>query len=221
MSLWPLPSENHRLYAAGKSVAAWEEKLEDSFRPKLPWELLDLNELLMSYVKNWASDPELHLVGTARVIIGQGTTILPGVVVSGDVIIGEDCTIGPNCHLRGPSSIGDRCHIGQGVEIKNSILAPGCAVAHLSYLGDSYLDQNVNLGGGTITANFRHDEGRHRSMVNGDLVDTGRQKLGAIIGTGVHTGINTSIYPGRKLGPHTTTRPGEIVSRDLRASSET
>ena len=47
------------------------------------------------------------------------------------------------------------------------------------------------------------------------LVDTGRRKFGAIIGAGVHTGINTSLYPGRKVGPGASTRPGEVVDRDI------
>ena len=54
-----------------------------------------------------------------------------------------------------------------------------------------------------------------RSAVDGRLIDTGRRKFGAIIGDGVHTGINTSIYPGRKLWPGTTTRPGDIVQKDI------
>jgi len=48
------------------------------------------------------------------------------------------------------------------------------------------------------------------------LLDTGRRKFGAIVGDHVHTGIHTSIYPGRKLWPNTSTRPGEIVQRDVR-----
>jgi bifunctional UDP-N-acetylglucosamine pyrophosphorylase/glucosamine-1-phosphate N-acetyltransferase len=54
-------------------------------------------------------------------------------------------------------------------------------------------------------------------MVGGRLIDTGRRKFGAIIAEGVHTGINTSIYPGRKLWPGTTTLPGEIVKHDLKS----
>lgn len=54
-------------------------------------------------------------------------------------------------------------------------------------------------------------------MVDGELVDTGRRKFGAIVGDGVHTGIHTAIYPGRKLWPGACTRPGEIVARDLLA----
>ena len=54
-------------------------------------------------------------------------------------------------------------------------------------------------------------------MVKGQLIDTGRRKLGAIIGDHVHTGINTSIYPGRKLWPHTSTLPGQVVNEDIEA----
>ena len=54
-----------------------------------------------------------------------------------------------------------------------------------------------------------------RSLVDGALVDTGRRKFGAIVGNGVHTGIHTAIYPGRKLAPGTSTRPGDVVQLDL------
>ena len=91
----------------------------------------------------------------------------------------------------------------------------GAAVPHLSYVGDSVIGVGANLGCGTITANFRHDGKNHKSMIRGELVDTGRRKFGAIVGDDVHTGINTSIYPGRKLWPGTSTLPGEIVSSDV------
>lgn len=214
MSMWPLPAEKPALYVAGRTVTAWEKQLGKTFALQHPWDLLALNQHLLDHFDSWSGHPAAQLLTGAQVKVGEATTILPGVVIAGRVVIGDHCTIGPNCFLRGDTSIGDRCHVGHAVEIKNSILAPGTSVGHLSYVGDSYLDREVNLGGGTITANFRHDVGPHRSEVEGSLVDTGRDKLGAIIGRGVHTGINTSIYPGRKLGPGTTTRPGEVVSRD-------
>jgi bifunctional UDP-N-acetylglucosamine pyrophosphorylase/glucosamine-1-phosphate N-acetyltransferase len=149
------------------------------------------------------------------VAIGPGTRILPGVFIEGNVVIGADCKIGPNCYLRGNTSIGDRCHIGQSVEIKNSLILSSTNVGHLSYVGDSVLGERVNLGAGTTTSNLRHDGGNHRSMVGGVLVDTGRRKFGTIVGDGVHTGIQTTIYPGRKFWPGTSTRPGAIVERDV------
>jgi bifunctional UDP-N-acetylglucosamine pyrophosphorylase/glucosamine-1-phosphate N-acetyltransferase len=182
-----------------------------------PWHLLDANE----YVLNAQLKPEIlgevspaaHLTGP--VSVGKGTRIRPGSVIDGPVCIGENSDIGPNCWIRPGSTIGNYCRVGQGVEIKNSILFDHTAVPHLSYVGDSVLGEHVNFGCGTITANFRHDGKNHRSHVKDALIDTGRRKLGAIVGDHVHTGINTSIYPGRKLWPHTSTLPGQVVQRDL------
>jgi UDP-N-acetylglucosamine diphosphorylase / glucose-1-phosphate thymidylyltransferase / UDP-N-acetylgalactosamine diphosphorylase / glucosamine-1-phosphate N-acetyltransferase / galactosamine-1-phosphate N-acetyltransferase len=182
-----------------------------------PWDLLRANELAVSLLAGDEIHGEVHpsAVIEGKVRIGHATRVLPGVFIEGNVIIGDHCKIGPNCYLRGNTSIGDHCHIGQSVEIKNCLILPHTNVGHLSYVGDSVLGEHVNLGAGTIVSNLRHDGKNHRSMVAGRLVDSGRRKLGAIIGDGVHTGINTSIYPGRKLWPGTTTRPGEIVQHDI------
>ncbi|MEP4079573.1 hypothetical protein [Haloferula sp.] len=184
------------------------------------WDFIRANELHVGGLTDDRIDGEVHphAVIEGKLEIGTGTRILPGVFIEGNVIIGENCKIGPNCYLRGNTSIGDKCHIGQSVEIKNSIILSNSNVGHLSYVGDSVLGTKVNFGAGTTTSNLRHDGKNHRSMVDGALVDTGRRKLGAIIGEGVHTGINTSIYPGRKLYPYTSTRPGEIVQHDLHPS---
>jgi UDP-N-acetylglucosamine diphosphorylase / glucose-1-phosphate thymidylyltransferase / UDP-N-acetylgalactosamine diphosphorylase / glucosamine-1-phosphate N-acetyltransferase / galactosamine-1-phosphate N-acetyltransferase len=181
-----------------------------------PWDLLTANKTLLETRLHGHIEgevhPAAHIEGT--VAIGRGTEVRPGVVIDGPVIIGENCEIGPNAWIRPYSAIGDHCKIGQGSEIKGSILMNGARVPHLSYVGDSVLGEKVNFGCGTITANYRHDGKNHRSAVKGHLVDTGLRKLGTICGDGVHTGINTSIYPGRKLWPNTSTLPGEIVERD-------
>jgi len=131
-----------------------------------------------------------------------------------NVVIGKNCKIGPNCYLRGNTSVGDNCHIGQSVEIKNTIIGNQTNVGHLSYIGDSILGHGVNLGSGTTTSNLRHDGKNHQSVIDGELIDTGRRKFGAIIADGVHTGINTSIYPARKLGKNVTTLPAEVINGD-------
>lgn len=193
---------------------------EPSFLIQYPWHLLKINEILLGGLAEDRIDGELspaaHLEG--RLILGRGSRILPGVMIEGIVVVGENCKIGPNCYLRGSTSVGDGCHVGQAVEIKNSILMKKVSIGHLSYCGDSIIGEGTNFGAGTITANFRHDGQPHRSMVGGDLVDTGRRKFGAVIGDHVHTGIHTSIYPGRKLWPNTATLPGAIVKHDLKGS---
>jgi bifunctional UDP-N-acetylglucosamine pyrophosphorylase/glucosamine-1-phosphate N-acetyltransferase len=188
-----------------------------SFAILYSWDLLRANVEAMTARKHYAQESGAHasLYVDGRLQVGKGTKILPGVVIEGDVIIGDHCKVGPNCYIRGSTSIGDKCHVGQAVEIKNCILLPGTNVGHLSYLGDSILGEKVNFGAGTITSNLRHDGGAHRSPVAGRMVDTGRRKLGAIVGDGVHTGIHTSLYPGRKLWPKTSTLPGAIVDQDI------
>jgi len=215
---WPLEGTKEDWFVAGKTLAAWEAELGCIFEVNYPWDLLSINEEIMGKITEWPGDDRLQLGDEAQVIVGEGTNILPGVFIEGRIIIGKNCKIGPNCYLRGSTAIGDGCHVGQSVEVKNSILSHGASVGHLSYVGDSVIGEKANFGAGTITSNLRHDGLNHRSVVNGQLMDTGRRKFGVIIGAGVHTGINTSFYPGRKLGPGTSTLPGAVVSHDIHES---
>ncbi|MCU0752997.1 MAG: hypothetical protein MUC40_08260 [Akkermansiaceae bacterium] len=212
-----------RLLDSSGQALAWREPGEDpvtaktSFQIRHPWDLLRANELYVSQLTENLIEGDVHPSAVIEGVIhlGAGTRILPGVFIEGNVIIGANCKIGPNCYIRGHTSIGDNCHIGQSVEIKNCLILSKTNVGHLSYVGDSVLGENVNFGAGTIVSNLRHDGKNHRSMVDGALIDTGRRKFGCIAGDGVHTGIHTAIYPGRNLWPGTSTRPGEIVSKDL------
>jgi NDP-sugar pyrophosphorylase family protein len=199
------------------SKAEWIPADGKSFMITAPWHLLSVNEDIIGSIKKSVINGEVRKGVTVEgnIIVGKGTVILPGVYIDGNVVFGEDCKIGPNCYFRGNTFIGNKCHVGQAVEIKNSILMEKVAAGHLSYVGDSIIGAFSNLGAGTITANFRHDGKSHRAMLNGELVDTGRRKLGVITGDHVHTGIHTSIYPGRKIWPEMSTRPGDIVSKDI------
>lgn len=182
-----------------------------------PWDLIYVNEQVVADLSD--SDyigevsPAAHVEG--KLVVGEGTRILPGVFIEGNVVIGKNCKVGPNCYIRGNTTIGDGCHIGQAVEVKNSIIGHGSSVGHLSYVGDSVIGNNVNFGAATVTSNLRHDGANHRSMTAEGLIDTGRRKFGTIVGDNVHTGIHTAIYPGRKLGPGTSTRPNADVQSDL------
>ncbi|MFC4993441.1 DapH/DapD/GlmU-related protein [Rubritalea tangerina] len=189
----------------------------DCFRMRYPWEILQVNSAVVEAL------PDDNILGSVSplseingiVQLGEGSRILPGVVIEGNVSIGRNCRIGPNAYIRGNTSIGDDCIIGNAVEVKNSLIAHNTSIAHLSYVGDSVIGSHVNLGAGTILSNYRHDGKNHRSMVQGELIDTGLEKLGAIIGDGVRTGANTVIYPGRKIGNARTTLPGAIIKDDM------
>ncbi len=188
-----------------------------SFLLQYSWDLIRANEYAVAAHDSWVNHGQAHtsLYVDGKLSVGRGTKILPGVVIEGDVVIGENCKVGPNCYIRGSTSIGNNCHIGQAVEIKNTIILNQTNIGHLSYVGDSVIGEKVNFGAGTITSNLRHDGKTMHSMVGKELVDTGRRKFGAIVGDGVHTGIHTSIYPGRKIWPEQSTKPGDIVAKDI------
>lgn len=179
------------------------------------WDILLLNELLISSAEAYQTgtiEPLATIKG--KVILGKGSTIKNGAYIEGPVKIGENCTIGPNCYIRGNTNIGDNCKIGNAVEIKNSVIGKHVNIAHLSYIGDSIIDDHTNIGAGNITSNLRHDENQIVTKIDDEKINTNTKKLGVIIGKNVHTGINSSFYPGRKLYPNTSTLPGEIVKAD-------
>lgn len=180
-----------------------------------PWDILNANERLLDEMKpEIKGTVEPHAVLKGPVSIGKGTLVMSGSYIEGPVIIGEDCRIGPNCYIRPRTSIGDGCKVGNAVEIKNCVIGDNVSIGHLSYFGDSVLGNKINIGAGTIVANLRHDNESVKMFIKDTKVDTERHKLGVVIGDGVHTGIKTSIYPGRKIWPNKHTLPAEIVSKD-------
>jgi bifunctional UDP-N-acetylglucosamine pyrophosphorylase/glucosamine-1-phosphate N-acetyltransferase len=90
----------------------------------------------------------------ARAQIGQDTVIEPFTYIRGEVKIGRDCRIGPFAHLRRGTVLGDDIVLGVFTEVKNAILANHVRARHHSYIGDAAVGQNVNIGAGSITANF-------------------------------------------------------------------
>lgn len=188
------------------------------------WDLLAANEFLLSRIKKDVKGQiEDNVAIKGEVIIGEGTVVKSGVYIEGPIVIGKNCTIGPNAYLRASTSIGNNCKIGHEVEIKNSIIMDNSAVPHLSYIGDSIIGENVNIGAGSVTANLRHDKGIIRTSmkkeVEGELkeemVETGLHKFGTVIGDNAKIGIKTIIYPGRKIWPGMSTLPGQKVDRDV------
>ncbi|WP_456453554.1 bifunctional sugar-1-phosphate nucleotidylyltransferase/acetyltransferase [Thermococcus sp.] len=182
-----------------------------------PWNLLELNEyILKKYLRqDIRGVVEEGATLIPPVEIGEGTVVRSGAYIIGPVKIGRNSKIGPNCFIRPYTSIGDGCHIGNAVEVKNSIIMDHSNAPHLNYVGDSVIGEHTNLGAGTITANLRHDRGNIKVEIKGKLEDSGRHKLGAIIGHNVKTGINVTIYPGRKIGSNAFVGPGVIVDKNI------
>jgi bifunctional UDP-N-acetylglucosamine pyrophosphorylase/glucosamine-1-phosphate N-acetyltransferase len=181
-----------------------------------PWHLLDANEEMLKKQRpsrGGIVDNKASCIGT--VIIGKNTRILPGSYIEGPVYIGHDCKIGPNCYIRPYTSIGDYCHIGNGCEVKNSIIMDHSNVPHQNYVGDSVIGQHCNLGAGTKIANLRLDKQNVFMVLNGKRLDTGRRKIGAIIGDNMQTGINATINIGSVIGNDVLIGPGALVRDEV------
>jgi NDP-sugar pyrophosphorylase family protein len=185
-------------------------KLPDVFaayyEPEAPWALLGspLDEIL---ARRGTIDIDLSArppVSGEGIVIGEGTRIHPLAVIEGPVFIGRNVEIRPGAYVRGGSWIGDHAVVGTNTEIKRGILLPHAKAPHLNYVGDSILGAEVNLGAGTILSNFRHD----KATIHVGTLDTGRRKLGAILGDGVLTGCNSVLHPGSVVGRHTQIYPG-------------
>jgi bifunctional UDP-N-acetylglucosamine pyrophosphorylase/glucosamine-1-phosphate N-acetyltransferase len=181
-----------------------------------PWDLLVANELYLGQAKRSIDGTvEDGAVVKGDVVIKEGVTVRSGAYIEGPVFIDERSVIGPNCYIRPYTSLGKKVKIGNAVEIKNSIIMDGTNVGHLSYVGDSIIGHRSNFGAGTITANLRHDNKSIFVTVKGARVNSGRRKLGAIIGDDVKTGIGTSISPGIVIHQGAQTGVGVIVDRDI------
>ncbi len=108
-----------------------------------------------------------------NVKIGKGTTIYPLTVIETGVCIGKDCHVGPFCRLRSGTKLKDKASVGNFVEVVRSEIGSGSKAKHLTYIGDTTIDENVNVGAGTIIANY-DGKNKHKTRI----------KTGAFIGSG-------------------------------------
>ena len=171
-----------------------------------------LDKLMLSGVT--IVDPGSTFVD-ATVIIGQDTVIEPFTVLKAHTTIGSDCRIGPHAHIE-DARIGDRSdcgpfvklrpgteiaedvHIGSFAELVRTRVGRGSKVPHVSYLGDTDLGEDANIGAGTITANF-------------DGTNKNRTK----IGDGAFVGVDTMLVAPVKLGKGARTGAGSVVTKDI------
>lgn len=134
--------------------------------------------------------------------IGMDTIIHPNTIIKSNVIIGEDCEIGPNAYIREGCKISNKVKIGSFVEVKKSEIGEGTKIPHLSYVGDSIIGSNTNIGCGTITCNY-----------------DGTNKNQTIIGNNCFVGSNTNFIAPVKIGDDSFIAAGSTITDDVPAES--
>jgi bifunctional UDP-N-acetylglucosamine pyrophosphorylase/glucosamine-1-phosphate N-acetyltransferase len=186
---------------------------------KYPWDLLTINEFLMArYVTTPKISQQAKISDRAvidgNVIIEDGVRVFENAVVRGPAYIGANSVIGNNVLIWNHTSIAANSVVGFSSEIKRSLIGNNCWI-HMSYVGDSVISDNCSLGAGTITANYRFDEGHVKVSVGGEPVSSGSDKLGVFMGPDCKTGCNATLMPGTKVGPHSVVGPGVVLRDDL------
>ena len=217
---WELTDALSLLIEGNKTVLASKISKDEWVDIGRPWNLLEANSWALKRMEHkvyGTVENGAHLIGP--VTVAETARIRSGSYIEGPTFIGEGSDIGPNCYIRACTSIGNNVRVGNACEVKNSIIMDGTHVGHLSYVGDSILCERCNLAAGTITANLRLDDGAVKMLVKGKVVDTGRRKLGAILGDDVKTGINALLMPGVKVGTNSWIGANFTVHRDVPADT--
>lgn len=132
--------------------------------------------------------------------IGSDTVIYPATYIEGKNIIGKNCKIGPCAHLRGDVEIDDNCKIGNFVEVKKAKIGHNTNAGHLSYIGDSELGSFVNIGAGTITANY-------------DPISKTKSKT--TLKDNVKIGSNTVLVAPVEIGEGTNIGAGSVITKNI------
>ena len=159
------------------------------------------------------------------VYIGAGTFLEAGAVIKGPCFIGEACQIRHGAYIRGSVIVGDESVIGHATEIKNSIVMDFSNAGHFNYLGDSILGSYSNMGAGSVFANLKfrsRDEirtGKIKEILTtshtGEPLQSGRDKLGAVIGDYTEIGCNTVVLPGAMVGSDCWIYPNTTLPRRI------
>jgi bifunctional UDP-N-acetylglucosamine pyrophosphorylase/glucosamine-1-phosphate N-acetyltransferase len=187
---------------------------------KYPWHIFKVMEYFLDNAQPYIApsarvSEKAHIEG--KVILSDNVKVLENAVIRGPVYIGTNSIIGNNALVRDYSHIGSNSVIGYSTEVKHSYIGDNCWF-HSNYVGDSIVDDNCSLGAGTVLANFQLDERNIQIKVGDSLVDTGYDKLGAIVGRGCRIGVNASLMPGVRVGPDSFVGPQVCLHKDLRAN---
>ena len=178
-------------------------------RFEYPWQALDgIKDLIL------ALGPTL---GEEYEELGSQIWVHQTAQIAHSAFLGAPCIIGPRTEvrhcafIRGSALVGAGCVVGNSVELKNVILFDSVQVPHYNYVGDSILGYKSHMGAGSITSNVKSDKTLVTVKNEGEKIETGRKKFGAILGDCVEVGCNSVLNPGTVVGPRTNIYPLSCV----------
>lgn len=183
-----------------------------------PWEALDgIKELILKIGATLSEDEYDH--PSEDVWIAKDAKVYPNNYIAGPCIIGHETEVRPGAFVRGSALVGNKCVVGNSTELKNVILFDNVQVPHYNYVGDSILGYKSHMGAGSITSNVKSDKKLVVIKNEGELIETGRKKVGAMLGDRVEVGCNSVLNPGTVIGRDSNVYPVSCVRGVIPANS--
>jgi len=183
-----------RLYNLDETIAA---KLFVGL--EYPWQALPLIGDFIKELGRTLDKTEYDEV-SENVWIAKSAAVAPTAYINGPCIIGKNSEIRHCAFIRGNAIVGEGAVVGNSTELKNVVLFNKVQVPHYNYVGDSILGYKSHMGAGSITSNVKSDKALVKVKCNGDVLETGLKKFGAMIGDNVEVGCGCVLNPGTIIG---------------------
>lgn len=185
-----------------------------TYSGKAPWDLIKmLPQVITGLLQQLGDDFSIH----DGIAIHKSVTVEPGAILKPPIIIGAKSFIGAHAYLRGGVFIDEAVVIGPGCEIKSSVIGAHSRMAHFNFIGDSLIGSDVNFEAGAVTANYHNDRtDKHiYSVYNTNVIDTGVEKFGSLVGDHSKIGANAVLSPGTILPKHTIIGRLQLVNQTI------
>ena len=177
-----------------------------------PWEITsNIKEILEEVIAHLGTDFKVE----NGIAIHKSAVLEQGITLKSPMVVMDKCKIGANAYFREGVFLDSSVKIGACSEIKSSMIFSGTAVAHLNYIGNSIIGRNVNFEAGSIAANHyneRIDKRIHVSFQN-QVIDTGLEKFGALVGDNSRVGANAVLSPGTILTKSSMVKRLELIEQ--------
>lgn len=143
--------------------------------------------------------------------VAKSAKIAPSASLNGPLIIDEEAEVRHCAFIRGSAIVGKNAVVGNSTELKNCVLFDNVQVPHYNYVGDSIYGYKSHTGAGVIASNLKSDKSLVTVMCDGEKVETGVKKFGAMIGDFVEVGCNSVMNPGTVVGRNSNVYPLSFV----------
>ena len=164
-----------------------------------PWQALPL---IGEFIKKLGRtlDKSEYDETAENVWIAKSAVVAPTAYINGPCIIGKNAEVRHCAFIRGNAIVGEGAVVGNSTELKNVVLFNRVQVPHYNYVGDSILGYKSHMGAGSITSNVKSDKALVKVTCNGQVIETGLKKFGAMLGDNVEVGCGSVLNPGTVIG---------------------